>query len=232
MPSPLDTRLDREEGRRTAGAAEQSSAALRRRHIWRAEAAMGAVTRNALARLLTDAEIAEDHVEQVFDVDGAGDAAEAAQRETEVFPRATRATRRRTIAATMPQLLRAPGGDAPGSAPALRCGRFAQPARRAPSAICRYLRQSALRPATPRPVMPAVTDRYPPPARDRFCWRPGSCRLRAKPTRRRRPRDAPYRKQRGGFRLARLAAPLDRLPSCSIASALSRSPAVSASTTG
>jgi hypothetical protein len=31
--------------------------------------------------LLTDAEIAEDHVEQVFDIDGAGDAAEAAQRE-------------------------------------------------------------------------------------------------------------------------------------------------------
>src|ERR1700752_2887876 len=36
-------------------------------------------------RLLTDAEIAEDHVEQVFDIDGAGDAAEAAQRKTQVF---------------------------------------------------------------------------------------------------------------------------------------------------
>jgi citrate lyase subunit beta/citryl-CoA lyase len=38
MPRPLDTRLDREEGRRTAGAVEQGSAAIRRRHIWRAEA--------------------------------------------------------------------------------------------------------------------------------------------------------------------------------------------------
>src|ERR1700738_2053714 len=35
--------------------------------------------------LLTDAEIAEDHVEQVFDIDGAGDAAEAAQRKAQVF---------------------------------------------------------------------------------------------------------------------------------------------------
>ena len=55
MPCPLDTRLDREEGRRTAGAAEQSSAAIRRRHIWRAEAAMGAVIRSALARAGVDA---------------------------------------------------------------------------------------------------------------------------------------------------------------------------------
>ena len=55
MPRPLDTRLDREEGRRTAGAAEQHSAAIRRRHIWRAEAAIGAVIRSALARAGVDA---------------------------------------------------------------------------------------------------------------------------------------------------------------------------------
>ena len=55
MPRQLDTRLDREEGRRTVGAAEQRSAAIRRRHIWRAEAAMGAVIRNALARAGIDA---------------------------------------------------------------------------------------------------------------------------------------------------------------------------------
>ena len=55
MSSPLDTRLDREEGRRTAGAAEQGSAALRRRHTWRAEAAMGRVIRSALARAGVDA---------------------------------------------------------------------------------------------------------------------------------------------------------------------------------
>jgi hypothetical protein len=85
MPSLLDTRLDREEGRRTAGAAAQSSAAIRRRHAWRAEAAIGTVIRRALGRLLTDAEIAEDYVEEVFDIDGAGDAAEAAQREAQVL---------------------------------------------------------------------------------------------------------------------------------------------------
>jgi hypothetical protein len=55
MPRPLDTRLDREEARRTAGAAEEASAAIRRRHIWRAEAAMGAVIRSALARAGVDA---------------------------------------------------------------------------------------------------------------------------------------------------------------------------------
>ncbi len=55
MSSLLDTRLDREEGRRTAGAAEQSSAAIRRRHTWRAEAAMGTVIRSALARAGVDA---------------------------------------------------------------------------------------------------------------------------------------------------------------------------------
>ena len=50
MSGPLETRLDREEGRRSAAAAEQGSAAIRRRHIWRAEAAIGAVIRSALAR--------------------------------------------------------------------------------------------------------------------------------------------------------------------------------------
>ena len=50
MPRPLDTRLDRVEGRRIAAASEQDSAAMRRRCIWRAEAAMGAVIRSALAR--------------------------------------------------------------------------------------------------------------------------------------------------------------------------------------
>jgi len=55
MSRPLDTRLDREEGRRTAGAAEQASTAIRRRHISRAVAAMGTVIRNALARAGVDA---------------------------------------------------------------------------------------------------------------------------------------------------------------------------------
>jgi hypothetical protein len=55
MPRLLDTRLDREEGRRAAGAAEQVAAAIRRRHIWRAEAAIGAVVRRALARAGVDA---------------------------------------------------------------------------------------------------------------------------------------------------------------------------------
>ena len=50
MQSPLDTRLDRVEERRTAGAAEHSSAAIRRCHIWHAEAAIGTVIRNALTR--------------------------------------------------------------------------------------------------------------------------------------------------------------------------------------
>jgi hypothetical protein len=58
MPRQLDTRLDREEGRRTAGAAEQGAAAIRRRHLWRAEAAMGAVVRSALARAGVDAALA------------------------------------------------------------------------------------------------------------------------------------------------------------------------------
>jgi hypothetical protein len=55
MRRPLDVRLDREEGRRGAAAAEQDSAAMRRRCIWRAEAAMGAVIRSALARAGVDA---------------------------------------------------------------------------------------------------------------------------------------------------------------------------------
>jgi hypothetical protein len=50
MPRPLDARLDRVEGKRMAAAAERSSEAIRRRSIWRAEAAMGAVVRSALAR--------------------------------------------------------------------------------------------------------------------------------------------------------------------------------------
>ena len=54
MSRPLDTRLDREEGRRTAGAVEQDSAAIRRRHLWRAEAAMGTFIRSALARAAVD----------------------------------------------------------------------------------------------------------------------------------------------------------------------------------
>ena len=55
MPRPLDTRLDRVEGRRIAAASEQDSAAMRRRCIWRAEVAMGAVIRSALARAGVDA---------------------------------------------------------------------------------------------------------------------------------------------------------------------------------
>jgi hypothetical protein len=55
MSRPLDTRLDREEGRRTAAVAEQGFGAIRRRHIWRAEAAMGAAIRPALARAGVDA---------------------------------------------------------------------------------------------------------------------------------------------------------------------------------
>ena len=38
-----------------------------------------------LERLFPDAEVAEDDIEKVFDVDGAGDAAEAAQGETKIF---------------------------------------------------------------------------------------------------------------------------------------------------
>jgi len=55
MARPLDTRLDRAEARKMAAAVERCSDALRRRHIWRAEAAMGAVIRDALARAGVDA---------------------------------------------------------------------------------------------------------------------------------------------------------------------------------
>jgi len=55
MPRPLDIRLDRTEGRRTAAAVKRGSAALRQRAVWRAEVAMGAVIRNALARAGVDA---------------------------------------------------------------------------------------------------------------------------------------------------------------------------------
>ena len=53
MPAPLDTRIDRVEGRRMAAAAEHDSAAIR--PTLHAEAAMGAVIRNALARAGVDA---------------------------------------------------------------------------------------------------------------------------------------------------------------------------------
>jgi hypothetical protein len=55
MARPLDTRLDRVEGRRTAASVKRGSTATRRRHIWRAEAAMGAIIRDALARAGVDA---------------------------------------------------------------------------------------------------------------------------------------------------------------------------------
>ncbi len=38
-----------------------------------------------MVRLLADAEIAEDYVEEIFDIDGTRDAAKAAQGETEIF---------------------------------------------------------------------------------------------------------------------------------------------------
>ncbi len=53
MPAPLDTRIDRVEGRRMAAAAEHGSAAIR--PTLHAEAAMGAVIRSALARAGVDA---------------------------------------------------------------------------------------------------------------------------------------------------------------------------------
>ena len=53
MSRPLDTRIDRVEGRRMAAAAEPGSAAIR--PTLRAEAAMGAVIRSALARAGVDA---------------------------------------------------------------------------------------------------------------------------------------------------------------------------------
>ena len=53
MPRPLDTRLDRIEGQRTAAVAEHGAAAIR--PTLRAEAAMAAVIRSALARAGVDA---------------------------------------------------------------------------------------------------------------------------------------------------------------------------------
>jgi hypothetical protein len=53
MPRPLDTRLDRVEGQRTAAAAEHGAAAIR--PALRVEAAMAAVIRSALARAGVDA---------------------------------------------------------------------------------------------------------------------------------------------------------------------------------
>ena len=53
MSRPLDTRIDRVEGRRIAATAEHGSAA--NRPTLRAEAAMGAVIRSALARAGVDA---------------------------------------------------------------------------------------------------------------------------------------------------------------------------------
>ena len=53
MPRPLDTRLDRVEGQRMAAAAEHGAAAIRPPS--RAEAAVGAVIRSALARAGVDA---------------------------------------------------------------------------------------------------------------------------------------------------------------------------------
>jgi hypothetical protein len=54
MPRPLDTRLDRVEAKKMAVAAKRCSAAHRSCGIWRAEAAMGAVIRGALARAGVD----------------------------------------------------------------------------------------------------------------------------------------------------------------------------------
>jgi hypothetical protein len=53
MSRPLDTRIDRVEGRRMAAAAEHGSAAVR--PTLRAEAAMAAIIRSALARAGVDA---------------------------------------------------------------------------------------------------------------------------------------------------------------------------------
>ncbi len=55
MARPLDTRLDRVEGKRMAAATERGSGAISRRRMWRAEAAMGTVIRSALARAGVDA---------------------------------------------------------------------------------------------------------------------------------------------------------------------------------
>ena len=44
-----------------------------------------AASRNHLLLLLADTEIAEDHVEQIFDIDGTGNPAEAAQAQPKIF---------------------------------------------------------------------------------------------------------------------------------------------------
>ena len=54
MARPLDTRLGRAEARKMA-AAERRSDMIRCRHLWRAEAAIGGVIRDALARAGVDA---------------------------------------------------------------------------------------------------------------------------------------------------------------------------------
>jgi hypothetical protein len=46
----LDTRIDRVEGRRGSAASKKEADAIRRRRLWRAEVAIGAVIREALAR--------------------------------------------------------------------------------------------------------------------------------------------------------------------------------------
>ncbi len=50
QPRPLDTRLARVEGRRAAAIAETSVGAARQRRLLRAEAAIGSLVREALAR--------------------------------------------------------------------------------------------------------------------------------------------------------------------------------------
>lgn len=54
-PRPLENRLDRVEGRRSAAADEQSAAAARQRRLLRAEAALGEIIRAALTRAGVDA---------------------------------------------------------------------------------------------------------------------------------------------------------------------------------
>ena len=54
-PRPLENRLDRVEGRRSAAAEEQSAAAARQRRLLRAKAALGEIIRAALTRAGVDA---------------------------------------------------------------------------------------------------------------------------------------------------------------------------------
>jgi hypothetical protein len=55
MPRPLESRLDRVEGRRSAADDEQSAAAARQRRLLQAEAALGEIIREALTRAGIDA---------------------------------------------------------------------------------------------------------------------------------------------------------------------------------